>query len=189
MFSHGIERAIEVALEAHAGQRRRCGREGPYVVHPIHAAFMLARLGLDELSIQGALLHDVIEDCPDWTLERLAELFGDEVADLVAQLTEDKRASWEERKRAAIERVVSMSAEARAVKAADKLHNLATLVHELGRARDPDEIWARFRGGRERTVAVSGELVRALVPLVPEPLGRALEAALSDLVRLAGTPG
>lgn len=188
MFSPGIERAIEVTLEAHAGQRRRGGREGPYAVHPIHAAFMLARLGLGERSIQAALLHDVVEDCPGWTLERLAELFGDEVAELVSQLTEDKRLGWEERKRAGVERIAAMSPEARAVKAADKLHNLATLVHDLVRASDPHQVWSRFRGGRERTIAVSTELVRALVPLVPEPLGQALEAALGELLRIADAP-
>lgn len=186
MFSHGIERAIEVALEAHAGQRRRGGREGPYAVHPIHAAIMLARLGLCELSIQAALLHDVVEDCPDWTLARLEELFGEAVATVVAELTEDKRLGWEERKRSGIARVASMSAEARAVKAADKLHNLATLVHDLGCARDPDEVWARFRGGRRRTVAVSAELVSTLAPHVPEPLGQALVAVMRELERSSG---
>lgn len=90
MFSHGIELAIEVTLEAHAGQRRRGGREGPYAVHPIHVALMLARMGLSEVSIQAALLHDVVEDCEGWTLALLEERFGAEVAQVVAQLTEDK---------------------------------------------------------------------------------------------------
>ena len=185
MFSHGIERAIEVALEAHADQRRRGDSGGPYVVHPIHAAFMLARLGLSEISIQAALLHDVVEDCPGWTLPRLSDEFGAEVAAVVEQLTEDKARSWEERKRDGVERIATMSPDARAVKAADKLHNLTTLVRELQRAEDPALVWTRFRGGRERTLAMSSELVHALSSVVPEALSVALQGALRELQRVA----
>lgn len=183
MFSAGIERAIEVALEAHEGQKRKDG--GRYAVHPIHVAFMLARLGLGERAIQAALLHDVVEDCEGWTVQRVAERFGDEVASLVAELTEDKSRSWEERKQATVDRVPSMSAEACAIKAADKLHNLHCLLRELRRSEDREGIWSRFSGGRERTLAMSGALVEALADKVPEQLGGALRRAYHELLEVA----
>lgn len=183
MFSTGIERAIEVALEAHEGQTRKDG--GRYAVHPIHVAMMLARLGLGERVIQAALLHDVVEDCEEWTIQRVAERFGDEVASLVAELTEDKSRSWEERKQTAVDRVPSMSPEARLVKAADKLHNLECLVRELRRSEDREALWSRFNGGRERTLAMSGALVDALAPEVPEALGDALRRAYHELLEVA----
>ena len=189
MFSAGIERAIEAALEAHAGQVRR-GGDSPYVVHPLHAAFMLARLGLPEVAIQAALLHDVVEDSERWDLPRVEREFGAEVAAVVAQLTEDKSGTWEERKREGVARVAGMCDAAVAVKAADKLHNLSTLSLALWRAEDRDAVWARFRGGRERTLAMAAELVDALAPRAPAPLGRALRAALAELERAAaGAPG
>ncbi len=184
MFSAGIERAIVVTLAAHAGQLRR-GSPVPYAVHPLHAAFMLARLGLSETAIQAALLHDVVEDCPSWTLARLESEFGAAVASIVEQLTEDKSRTWEQRKRAGIERVASMTPDALAVKAADKLHNLASLARELQHTQDVDEFWGRYRGGRERTLAIAGELSSLLAPLVPAALGEALLASYRELERLA----
>lgn len=186
MFSSAVERAIRVSLAAHAGQVRRGESAVPYVVHPLHVAIMLARLGMDEVSIQAALLHDVVEDCEEWTLARLEAEFGAEVAEIVAQLTEDKQRPWEERKRRAIEHVEHLSARALAVKAADKLHNLESLAAELAGRADTGEVWKRFRGGREGTLRVAREIVAVLVPRLDDPLASALRRALAVVEELAG---
>lgn len=185
MFSDGIERAILVSLEAHAGQTRR-GQGGlPYVVHPLHVAFMLARAGCDDVAIQAALLHDVVEDCEGWTQVRITDEFGGEVASVVAELTEDKSKSWEERKLLALRHVEHLSDRALAVKAADKLHNLESLVRDLANASERTAVWSRFRGGREGTLRVARELVAALVPRLGDGFADSLRATLAELERLA----
>jgi (p)ppGpp synthase/HD superfamily hydrolase len=179
MFSPEVERALRASLLAHEGQLRRNEDPVPYVTHPFHVALILARLGLDDVVLQAGLLHDVVEDCPDWTFERVEREFGAEVRSVVAELTEDKTRSWEERKRAAIDHVMRMSPRALAVKAADKLHNLRTLLDDLERADEPERVWSRFRGGRDRTLATSAELVLVLAPRVDPRLASALREALS----------
>ena len=180
MFSHGVERALTVALDAHSGQTRK-GSDVPYVVHPVHVAVLLARLGASDDVIQAGILHDVVEDCDDWTSERIADAFGDRVAGIVAEVTEDKTGTWTERKEFAIAHVPHLSPEALLVKACDKLHNLESLARALSDADDPASVWGRFTGGRERTIDMSTRLVAALERrVVPELAGR-LRAVLALL--------
>jgi (p)ppGpp synthase/HD superfamily hydrolase len=178
MFSPAVERALAVALEAHAGQLRKSAAQVPYAVHPLHVAILLARWGQEDDVVVAGLLHDVVEDCDTWTLARVEAEFGREVARIVGELTEDKSRAWEERKRAAVEHVPRMSPQAATVKAADKLHNLHTLALELRQAAAPDEVWSRFRRGRDPTLAMSAELVEAICTRVEPRVCRALRAAL-----------
>ena len=60
-----LERAIAIAAEAHAGQVDKAG--APYVLHPLR--MMLQLSSTDERIV--AVLHDVCEDCPGWTFDRL----------------------------------------------------------------------------------------------------------------------
>jgi (p)ppGpp synthase/HD superfamily hydrolase len=179
MFTPAVERALCVALEAHSGQRRK-GSDAPYAVHPLHVALIVARWGCDDETIQAALLHDVVEDCPAWNAERMLAEFGPEVTSVVLELTEEKGLSWEERKEHAIASIPELSERACAVKAADKLHNLFTLAGALAGTSDAALVWAAFKGGRERTLAKDRRLVAALAGrLSPEPareLSRALAA-------------
>jgi (p)ppGpp synthase/HD superfamily hydrolase len=185
MFSAAIERALRVSLDAHKNQFRKGNPGVPYVVHPMHVALMLARFDVEEDVIVAGLLHDVVEDCPDWTSERIAAEFGAHVASIVAQLTEDKSRPWDERKRWAVDHVPHMSPEAASVKAADKLHNLNSLLNELRECDDPDTVWAKFKGGRDKTLAHDRELVEALSARVDPRIGRALKASLKSLLEQA----
>ena len=148
-------------------------------------ALLLARLGYGDDVIQAGLLHDVVEDCAGWSIDRVSREFGPRVAEIVSELTEDKSKSWEERKRWAVEHAAHMSAEALAVKAADKLHNLESLVDDLKRAGNREEVWSKFKGGRERTIAMSSALVEALAPRVDPRLSAALRSTLRELTALA----
>jgi myo-inositol-1(or 4)-monophosphatase len=186
MFDPDIERAVRAALDAHAGQSRKSDAHVPYVAHPIQVALILARLGHPSRVLQAALLHDVVEDCEGWTVTRVEREFGTEVARTVAELTEDKTLTWEERKRAQIDHAPHLSPDALAVKAADKLHNLCTLAADLRAAADPMSVWFRFRGGRERTLAMSRELVDAIAARCDAQLASALRTAIADLERASG---
>lgn len=189
VFDPATERAIRASLQAHAGQTRKSDDGVPYVAHPFHVALVLARLGSAPRVLQAALLHDVVEDCAEWTVARVEREFGAHVARCVAELTEDKALGWEARKRHQVEQVPRLSPDALTVKAADKLHNLRTLADDLRAATDPAAVWARFRGGRERTLAMARELVDALAARCDVRLAAALRTALTELERVAGPPG
>ena len=73
MYSEGIEKALRAALKAHDGQKRKCSDLVPYISHPVHVSLILARWGLEEAAIQAGILHDVVEDCDDWTAELVRE--------------------------------------------------------------------------------------------------------------------
>ena len=180
MFDPGVERALAVALDAHSGQLRR-GSDDPYVVHPLHVALFLARLNHDSLVIQAGLLHDVVEDCDGWTLDRVHEEFGAEVASVVGEVTEDKSLSWAERKEWGISVVSSLSPAALVIKGCDKLHNLESLARSLRESDNPDTVWGRFRGGREGTLDVAERLVASLSSRLDGPLAVALRRALETV--------
>jgi len=79
-----IQRAYEVANEAHKGIMRRSGE--PYIQHPLEVALLLADMRIDADGIVAALLHDVVEDT-DFTLDDLRARFGGAVADIVDGVT------------------------------------------------------------------------------------------------------
>ena len=65
-----IRKAFDYAVDAHQHQRRRSGEA--YVFHPIAVAKIVAsEIGLDAISIASALIHDVVEDNDEHTLERI----------------------------------------------------------------------------------------------------------------------
>ena len=77
-----LRRAAEIAEQAHAGQVDKGGQ--PYIAHPCRVSAAVE--GLPEKTV--ALLHDVVEDCPDWTLDRLrAEGFDEAIIDAVDAMT------------------------------------------------------------------------------------------------------
>lgn len=181
IYSKHLERAIHVAIAAHDGQYRKNGDSVPYVVHPLQVALYLAHAGCNEAAVVAGVLHDVVEDCDDWTVERVATEFGADVAQIVSDLTEDKSLSWDQRKQWAVDHVPSMSVGAVAVKAADKLQNLSSLRAALQDASDPEEVWKHFQGGRERTLTVSRALVDALSVRAPKALTEPLRWVMADL--------
>ncbi len=77
-------KALELALTAHDGQKRKSGE--PYIVHPILVAAITAAFSNDETMVQAALLHDVVEDT-SFDIEDLEREFGDDVAHMVEGLT------------------------------------------------------------------------------------------------------
>ena len=153
----------------------------PYIVHPIHAALILARAGADETAILAGILHDVVEDCEGWTLERVTNEFGERVSQVVAEVTEDKSQTWLERKQTAVDHVPEMSNEGALVKAADKLHNLSTLLAELRAAESHEQVWQHFNGTPEATLAMSRALVEALAHRLDGGIGKALVQTLEAL--------
>lgn len=123
-----VRGALSVARRSHAGQFRQTGcDEIPFIEHLLAVAELLADEGYPDETLAAALLHDVGEHA-EIEPESLRARFGDEVAELVAALTEDKSIpDYEERKKEHRERVAAAGPQARAIFAADKAANVAVL--------------------------------------------------------------
>ena len=125
-----LVRAYEAALAAHQGQRRKSGE--PYILHPVAVASVVAEMGLDDVSIAAALLHDAVEDTGIELLEIRAK-FGDDVAAIVDGVTKLDRVRFatKQAQQAATLRkmLVAMARDLRVllIKLADRLHNMRTL--------------------------------------------------------------
>ena len=126
-----ITHAFNFAHKAHYGVRRLSGE--PYILHPIAVARICVReIGLGSTSICAALLHDVVEDT-DYTVEDIAGLFGDKIAQIVSGLTKisggvfgDQASEQAENFRRLL---LTINEDIRVVliKIADRLHNMRTL--------------------------------------------------------------
>ncbi|MGI8632385.1 MAG: HD domain-containing protein [Solirubrobacterales bacterium] len=113
--------AWRLAHRVHANTRRRDG--APYVDHPVEVAEIIAGAGFDERLQAVCLLHDTLEGMRGGH-EVLAHRFGEDIADLVATLSEDQSiADPIERKTELRLRVQAAGSRAAAVFGADKLSN------------------------------------------------------------------
>ena len=123
-------RAYETADQAHQGQRRKSGE--PYILHPVAVASVVAEMGLDDVSIAAALLHDAVEDTAVELIQIQTE-FGHDVATIVDGVTKLDRVRFatKEAQQAATLRkmLVAMASDLRVllIKLADRLHNMRTI--------------------------------------------------------------
>jgi GTP diphosphokinase / guanosine-3',5'-bis(diphosphate) 3'-diphosphatase len=126
-----VMRAYEVAAQAHGSQRRSSGEA--YINHPISVARIVAEIGLDEVSVAAALLHDAVEDT-EITVADVDRGFGPQVAAIVDGVTKLERIHFDskEAQQAATMRkmLVAMARDLRVliIKLADRLHNMRTLA-------------------------------------------------------------
>ncbi len=142
-------RALAFAAHKHRDQRRKDAEASPYINHPIALAEVLAGEGgiADSEVLAAALLHDTIEDTAT-TLAELREQFGERIAGIVAEVTDDQSLPKAERKRLQIEHAAGISAGAKLVKLADKICNLRDVAErppakwDLQRRREYFE-WAK----------------------------------------------
>ena len=141
-----LDRAIIVAVMAHSGTERR-GKGYPYLVHPLEAVEIVATMTADQELLAAAALHDTVEDT-DVTVEQIREEFGNRVASLVADESDEMPAgvseedSWHSRKQAAIDRLARASREAKMVALGDKLSNMRAIARDY--AVQGDALWNLF---------------------------------------------
>ena len=126
-----INRAYQVAAQAHRSQLRSSGES--YINHPLAVAHIVADIGLDEVSVTAALLHDAVEDS-ELTVADVDREFGPEVAAIVDGVTKLERIrfdSREEQQAATMRKMlVAMAKDLRVlvIKLADRLHNMRTIA-------------------------------------------------------------
>src|SRR5476649_2103655 len=124
-----VMKAADAAARWHVNQRRKGAAQEPYITHLLDVASMVATAtdGNDPNLVIAALLHDAIED-QKITREEIAEKFGEDVAGLVCEVTDDKSLPKAERKRLQIATAAKKSSRAKILKLADKTSNLNSVA-------------------------------------------------------------
>ncbi|MDA9550789.1 RelA/SpoT family protein [Flavobacteriaceae bacterium] len=127
-----IRKAFDIAVEAHNGQRRRSGEA--YVFHPIAVAKIVSsEIGLDATSIAAALIHDVVEDNENYSINDIEQMFGKVVAKIVHGLTKISKLSKSSDVSLQAENfkkmLLTLNDDIRVIiiKIADRLHNMQTM--------------------------------------------------------------
>lgn len=127
-----IRKAWDRARHLHAGQKRKSGQ--PYFIHPIAVASELAKKFADPVLTAAALLHDTVEDCPEYTKKKLYQEFGSEIGFLVDSVTKGSDCfychghNFPDR----LERLLwagSQDIRCLLLKIADRQHNISTITH------------------------------------------------------------
>ena len=145
-----VRKAYEYAKENHGDQCRKSGE--PYMIHPMHVAYILAELGLDDETLCAALLHDVVEDTPK-THEDLVKDFGTAIAEMVAGVTKLGKLRYTTQEEEQVENYrkmfLAMGKDIRVIliKLADRLHNMRTLKfltrdRQIANAKETRDLYA-----------------------------------------------
>ncbi|MEW5868980.1 MAG: HD domain-containing protein [Chloroflexota bacterium] len=154
--------ALQYAFELHREQRRK-GSDTPYMAHLLGVASLVLEDGGDEDSAIAALFHDAVEDQGGLeTLEKIRKRFGERVAEIVDSCTDSyeiPKPPWRGRKERYLAHLRQASADARRVALADKLYNARSILYDLERIGD--DVWGRFRGGKEGTLWYYQSLVES----------------------------
>lgn len=135
-----LNKAIEFASKAHYGTTRK-GSKTPFILHPLEAASIVARLTDDTDLIIAAILHDTIEDT-DTTYEDVKKEFGKKIADIVKGESEDKSKTWQERKAHTLNTLKNEHLDIKIVAMGDKLSNMRSMANDY--AKIGDKLWERF---------------------------------------------
>ena len=184
-----IQKAINRSAELHREHVRKFSGV-PYIVHPFSVAIILSEYTTDEHTIAAGLLHDVVEDVENYELEDVQDEFGKRVAKIVRGVTEIKHsasdteeaATWNERKNAYIANLKKAPEESLLVAAADKIHNIHSLLdahNDLG-----DEFWNRFHGSPQKQVWFFEEVYKVISDRTDNQIVGLYGQALSEIRKL-----
>jgi (p)ppGpp synthase/HD superfamily hydrolase len=181
-----FEEAFRFAAEKHATQTRK-RTSVPYLSHLMSVAALVLEAGGDEDQAIAALLHDVVEDCGGKPmLEEVARRFGPRVARIVDGCTDAytiPKPSWKQRKLDYLAILRNADDDIRLVSAADKLHNVRSILadHRI----EGDAVWDRFSGRREGTLWYYRAVLDTLLEGRPNRLIGELERAVAELENLS----
>ena len=149
-----LVKAINFAKSVHADQKRES--QEPYYIHPEAVALILLDMDMDADTVIAGLLHDTVEDGHDITVEKIAQMFGKDIArmvDGVTKLTNSNLShmlSKEDRQAENLRKMfLAIANDVRVVviKLADRLHNMRTLGYcskekRVRKARETMDVYA-----------------------------------------------
>ncbi len=156
-----INEAFLFALKAHEKQTRKNGVA--YIVHPFAVAMELARNGASDNLIAAGLLHDTVEDTST-SYDDLRTIFNEEIANIVAFDSEDKRLSWETRKQGVIDSLKNTdNRNYHMLICADKLSNIRDIEETYKKMGE--DVWSLFRRDKKCQEWFYRSLLEALAPI------------------------
>ena len=177
--------AFHLAAEKHSGQTRK-RTSVPYISHLMSVAALVLEAGGDEDQAIAGLLHDVVEDCGGQPmLEEVRTRFGDRVTAIVEGCTDAytiPKPPWKERKLEYLAILREADDDIRLVSAADKLHNVRTILADY--RSEGDSVWDRFSGRREGTLWYYRAVLDVLLEGNPNRLIGELQRAVEELESL-----
>jgi (p)ppGpp synthase/HD superfamily hydrolase len=176
-LSDRFDDALVYAARLHRTQTRK-GSGIPYVSHLLAVCSLVIEHGGSEDQAIAALLHDAAEDQGgEATLNDIRARYGAAVADIVADCTDAwTEPPWRPRKEAYLAALPSKPSASLLVSLADKAHNASAILGDyrvLG-----DELWDRFKGGRDGTIwyyrSLSAVFDNAMPGALAEQLSRSV---------------
>lgn len=180
--------AVTWARELHAEQTRK-GTTIPYLSHLLAVSGRVIEDGGDEDQAIAGLLHDAIED-QGVTAADVEERFGPEVARIVLACTDADtipKPPWRERKEAYLLHLVDADEPILRVCAADKLHNVRSLLRDV--AEQGDEHWERFNAPPLEQAWYFSQLASVIGAGLDSPLGREFPATAAQLIAVIQRSG
>ncbi|MDD5167219.1 MAG: HD domain-containing protein [Syntrophales bacterium] len=185
-----LQRAINAASRLHLGQVRKGDGDLPFISHPFAVAWIVGCYTSNEDTLVAALLHDVLEDVPNYYYEDLKRDFGGAVAGIVRELSEDKdpnvvsdaRATWEHRKSRYLKQLANSSNSALLISAADKIHNLQSMI--MAYDEQGDGLWEKFNSPPEKKLWFYEEVLKILTVRLHSGIVRELKEELEKLEAL-----
>ena len=162
--------AIIFAANKHQGQVRKDADHSPYITHPLAVSRAIAEIGGvgDTLVYKAAILHDTIEDT-NTTEEEIRLRFGEEVLQVVLEVTDDKSLNKMERKQRQVMHAPNLSYPARIIKLADKIINCQDIL------KSPPEGWTLQR--RRDYIQWGADVISQI-----RSTNEALEAAFDQII-------
>lgn len=180
-----FDAAVTFARIAHAAQQRK-GTSIPYISHLLAVASLVLEIGGSEDEAIAALLHDAVEDTGGVGVameQAIRAQFGDDVARIVRANSDTDvkpKPPWKKRKQAYLDSLPGKRCDELLVSLADKLHNARAVLLDFRQIGD--EIWPRFKAGREEQLWYYGELLTAFEARADE-LGPLAAPKLDDFRR------
>jgi len=130
-----IKKAVNFAIKVHEidQKQKRKGKDIAYIFHPLAVGLILSQVKADEDVIVAGILHDTVEDSiggKKVTPRILKEEFGENVAELVMSVTENKELPWEKRKQETINNIKGFSNGSLLLKSADVISNVSEIIDD-----------------------------------------------------------
>lgn len=178
--------AFLFAAAKHAAQTRK-RTDVPYISHLMAVSALVLEAGGGEDEAIAGLLHDVVEDCGGVpVLEEIRQRFGDRVAGIVQGCTDAytvPKPEWKKRKLDYLDTLRHAADDVRLVSAADKLHNVRTILADY--RSQGDAVWDRFSGHRAGTLWYYRAVLDVLREGTPNRLIDELQRVVTELETLA----
>ena len=184
-----IRKAYTRAAILHRNQKRKT-IDAPFFIHLLGVVLILIKYTSDEKTIAAAFLHDTLEDVPEYPLAELTEEFGEEIAGIVKNVSEEKypqesqqskKETWQQRKDGYLAGLQNASYEALMVCCADKIDNLRSLIEAyevLGKS-----VWNRFNASPEQQLWFYQSVLQILSERLPNDIVKELDNVLSQLIQ------